>query len=148
MMTPKEQNNEIAWMVCDYLNDRPCAITKELMCQVDPDENVPVERLYAALLSSFCGAETEEQMWYFSQMVRRCEVKEYLENPYFKYVCFPQLKVGRWELTRCTFRGISLRRYKGLRGRKGSATARISRGAVQFSCHQRRRKRVDGLEAK
>ena len=99
----KERNNEIAWMVCDYLNDHPRAITKDLMRQVDPDENVPIDRLYAALLAGFCGAEADEQMWYFSQMVRRCEVKEYQDNPYFKYVCFPQLKVGRWELARDSY---------------------------------------------
>ena len=103
MMPPKELNNEIAWMVCDYLGDHPRAITKELMRQVDPDGTVPVERLYAALLAGFCGAERDEQMWYFNQMVRRCEVTEYQDNPYFKYVCFPQLKLGRWEITRDSY---------------------------------------------
>ena len=93
------ENNDIAWMVSDYLNETPRAITEGLLREVDPAGRLPRERAYAAMLAALCGAEGDSQMWYFMNMVREYRATDYLSDQYFSGVKFPETTVGSWQLT-------------------------------------------------
>ena len=56
----RERNNNYAWMLCDYLDQNPCLITKELMEESNPGGILPAEAIYTALLTGFCGLNPEE----------------------------------------------------------------------------------------
>jgi len=42
-------------MLCDYLNNNPCIITKELMESINSDSILSEETVYRALLMGSCG---------------------------------------------------------------------------------------------
>ena len=98
-----QDNNNVAWMVSDYLSMSPRAVTRKLLEEVDPGRILTQEQAYGALLAGFCGAQTDDEMWYFTEMVHKRYVADYISNPYFREVCFPDIKVGQWEITRETY---------------------------------------------
>lgn len=101
----RQRNNDYAWMLCDYLDQNPCAITKELMDESNPGGILPDEVIYTALLSGFCGLDIEKNPDdgilmndYFRQSVKKLDAKAYAEDPYYKNIRIPNVKFGNWEL--------------------------------------------------
>ena len=101
----RERNNNYAWMLCDYLDQNPCLITKELMEESNPGGLLPDEAIYTALLTGFCGLNPEENPDdrillndYFRQSVVKLDAKTYAEDPYYKNIRIPNARFGRWEL--------------------------------------------------
>ncbi|MBO7494990.1 MAG: hypothetical protein J6T98_00435 [Salinivirgaceae bacterium] len=101
----RERNNNYAWMLCDYLDQNPCLITKELMAESNPGGILPDEAIYTALLTGFCGLNPEENPDdrillndYFRRSVVKLNAKAYAEDPYYKNIRIPNVKFGRWEL--------------------------------------------------
>ena len=92
-------------MLCDYLNNNPCLITKELMESVNINGSLPEEIVYFALLTGLCGLDTESNERdkqlsndYLRPAVRKLEPKLYIENPYYRSIEIPKMTVGDWEL--------------------------------------------------
>ena len=101
----RQRNNDYAWMLCDYLDQNPRLITKELMEESNPDGLLPDEAIYTALLTGFCGLNPEENPDdrillndYFRQSVVKLDAKTYAEDPYYKNIRIPNARFGRWEL--------------------------------------------------
>lgn len=101
----RQRNNDYAWMLCDYLDQNPCLITKELMDESNPGGLLPDEAIYTALLSGFCGLNPDENPDdrillddYFRRSVVKLDAKAYAEDPYYKNIRIPNVKFGRWEL--------------------------------------------------
>ena len=101
----RQRNNDYAWMLCDYLDQNPCLITKELMDESNPGGLLPDEAIYTALLTGFCGLNPEENPDdrillndYFRQSVVKLDAKTYAEDPYYKNIRIPNARFGRWEL--------------------------------------------------
>ena len=101
----RESNNNYAWMLCDYLDQNPCLITKELMEESNPGGILPAEAIYTALLTGFCGLNPEENPDdrillndSFRRSVVKLDAKAYAEDPYYKNIRIPNVKFGRWEL--------------------------------------------------
>jgi len=101
-----QRNNDVSWMLCDYLNDNSCFITKELMDSVNLGGELNEETLYIALLTGACGLDTDnneddKQLLtdYFIPAVRQLDTKSYLDNPYYRNIIIPEVKFGNWELT-------------------------------------------------
>ena len=101
----RQRNNDYAWMLCDYLDQNPCLITKELMEESNPGGLLPDEAIYTALLTGFCGLNPEENPEdrillndYFRQSVVKLDAKTYAEDPYYKNIRIPNARFGRWEL--------------------------------------------------
>jgi len=101
----RERNNEFSWLLFDYLNDNPRMITKELMDSVSDGGILPEESAYSALLTGFCGLGAEAGNGdriigdeYFRQSIKKLDATIYHENPYFKNILIPEVKVCYWEL--------------------------------------------------
>jgi hypothetical protein len=102
----RQKNNEIGWMLCHYLNNNPCFITKELMESVNSHGTLAEETVYFALLTGFCGLDTENSECdrqlandFLRRAVKRLNAKTYLQNPYYRNILIPEVKFGHWELT-------------------------------------------------
>lgn len=101
----RQRNNDVSWMLCDYLNENPCMINKELMDSLNPDGTLPEEVIYTALLTGFCGLNGEENKRdmalindYFIPSVKKLDPKVYAEDLYYKNIKIPDAKFGHWEL--------------------------------------------------
>lgn len=101
----RQRNNDYAWMLCDYLDQNPRLITKELMEESNPGGLLPDEAIYTALLTGFCGLNPEENPDdrillndYFRQSVVKLDAKTYAKDPYYKNIRIPNARFGRWEL--------------------------------------------------
>ena len=101
----RQRNNDYAWMLCDYLDQNPRLITKELMEESNPGGLLPDEAIYTALLTGFCGLNPEGNPDdrillndYFRQSVVKLDAKTYAEDPYYKNIRIPNARFGRWEL--------------------------------------------------
>lgn len=101
----RQKNNDVSWMLCDYLNDNPCFITKELMESIDNCSVLSEETEYFALLAGLCGLDTENNERdkqlandYFRPAVKKLDTKTYIENPYYRNILIPEIKFGDWEL--------------------------------------------------
>ncbi|MGE0078119.1 MAG: hypothetical protein AB7S48_09685 [Bacteroidales bacterium] len=101
----RQKNNDFAWMLCDYLNNTPRLITKELMESVNPDNILPEETVYGVLLSGFCGLNTENNERdrqfaddYFRVALKKLNPKQYALNPFYQNIVIPEVQFGHWAL--------------------------------------------------
>ena len=81
-------NNDAAWVMCDYLDKLPRAITPELMQSVLSEGDFSKEMIYYLLMGEFCSLDPENNVRdrLISQRYLRCSVKfisiyEYNSNP-------------------------------------------------------------------
>ncbi len=117
----KQQNNDVSWMLCDYLNNDPCFVAKELIDSVNVDGILPEETVFFALLEGWCGLdpETNERdrllaFEYLRRAIKQLDVKSYIENPYYRNIKIPEVKFGNWELTYQKYKPYEAFIYKDL----------------------------------
>lgn len=101
----RQRNNDISWLLCDYLNNNPCFITKELMESINSGCVLPEETAYFALLTGLCELDTENDERdkllandYLRRAIKKLDKKSYIENPYYQNIQIPEVKFGNWEL--------------------------------------------------
>ena len=101
-------NHRVGWMVADYLNDTPCAVTRELLAELLPEgaDAAAEERVYGALLGAFWGlnpdASAEDRFIeerYLRPGLRRLDPAVYRNNPYYQAIQIPERAIGPWQLT-------------------------------------------------
>jgi len=102
----RQRNNDVAWMLCDYLNNNPRMITKELMAMANSGASLPEETVYLALLTVFCGLDTDNNERdkqlandYFCEAIHKLNPDSYTENPYYRNLKIPEIQFGNWKLT-------------------------------------------------
>lgn len=107
-MEIRKHNHRVGWLVADYLNETPCAVTPELMAELLPEaaDAATEERVYGALLSGFWGLDPEAsaedrfiEAAYLRPGLRRLDTAVYRENPYYQTVQIPERTIGQWQLT-------------------------------------------------
>lgn len=100
-------NHRAGWLVADYLNGNPRAITPSLMEELLPAGSTPQaeEVVYAALLGGFLGLDTEgseEDRFiaesYIRPGLRRMEVARWLADPYYANIRIEPSGRGGWSL--------------------------------------------------
>ena len=97
----KLQNNEIALKIVDYLNYTPCAITPEIMQDVNPSGLEP-ERIYQALFSGLLGLNPSNEHdrlleeTYIWKGVHELNPNEFINDPYFQYIQIPSASEKSW----------------------------------------------------
>jgi hypothetical protein len=101
----RQHNNDFSWMLCDYLNNNPCYITKELLENVNSGLTLSEETLYFTLLTGLFGLDVENNERdkqlandYLRRSVKQLNTKSYAENPYYRDIIIPEVKFGNWEL--------------------------------------------------
>ena len=101
-------NYRAGWLIADYLNETPCAITPALMAEMLPEgaDTATEEVIYRALLSGFLGLdpETSEEDRYIETAylrpgLRRMDPAVYRANPYYRDIRIEDRTVGDWQLT-------------------------------------------------
>jgi len=99
------ENNRIAMMLSNYLNQTPCMITKEIMDQVNTGGYLSEEIMYFSLLTGFLGLDTESNAMdkqlantYLRRSVRRLDIETYARNPYYRNIRIPEEESGKWAL--------------------------------------------------
>ena len=107
-MQIRKLNHRVGWMVADYLNDSPCAVTPALMAELLPEaaDAATEERVYGALLGAFWGLDPEAsaedrfiEERYLRPGLRRLDPEIYRKNPYYQAIQIPEKSVGPWQLT-------------------------------------------------
>ncbi len=107
-MEIRKLNHRVGWLVADYLNETPCAVTPELMAELLPEDAdaATEERVYGALLGAFWGLDPEAsaedhfiETEYLRPGLQRMETAAYRNNPYYQTVLIPERSVGQWQLT-------------------------------------------------
>ncbi|MBQ4509333.1 MAG: hypothetical protein II984_01295 [Clostridia bacterium] len=98
----QEKNLLVFSQVASYLNNAPCAMTKELMREITDNNKDYEDYSYAMFLSNiFTDDEklaSELLKEYYIKSVKRLDEKEYIENPYYKSIRIPNKKIGKWTL--------------------------------------------------
>lgn len=107
-MEIRELNYRAGWLIADYLNETPQAVTPELMAEMlsGPADAAVEEVVYRAMLCAFLGLNPDEseedrliETRYLVPGLRRLDPEPYRNNPYFKSLHFPEQQVGNWRLT-------------------------------------------------
>lgn len=100
----RELNNEVAWLLCDFLNDSPKVVSANLLREVGCD-GLAEQTTVAALVAGFCGLDVEQERkdallfdFYIRRAVRKLDVEDYQNNPYYRNIKIPNAKVGDWSL--------------------------------------------------
>ena len=106
-MDIRNLNYRAGWLVADYLNERPRAISSELLASVLPEgaDAATEQFVYAALLEGFLGLDPS------ASAEDRCIVEQYLRpglvrldpavwraNPYYRTIRIEAAVCGDWEL--------------------------------------------------
>lgn len=102
-MDIRRLNYRFGWLIADYLNENPCAVTPDLLRSVLPeDADAATEQVvYAALLGGLLGLDpetSEEDRFledgYLRPGLQRLEITPWRENPYYQQILFSQEGVG------------------------------------------------------
>ena len=106
-MEIRKLNYRAGWLIADYLNETPRAITPDLLRSVLPDGADPAteEYVYAALLAGFLGLDSEAseedrfiEANYLRPGLRRLDTALYKEDPYYRNIRIPALDWDGWSL--------------------------------------------------
>lgn len=107
----RQRNNSFWWLLSNYLNNSPCAISSEIMQEMNEDGFLPVEMVYSALLASYCNLNPEENCEdrilndeYLRIAVKQCKVSDYINNPYYKNIVIPDSTIGTWNFTHTSYK--------------------------------------------
>lgn len=98
----KQENFALFRSVAAYLNEFPCLINKEIMCEIVEGVSENEELSYTLFLATALSQDDDEaklfEKEYFKKSVKKLNADEYKSNPYFKNISIPRKKVGTWEL--------------------------------------------------
>ena len=107
-MDIRKVNHRAGWLVADYLNETPCAVTPELMAELLPAGADPAAEqvVYAALLGGFLGLDpesSEEDRFiaesYLRPGLRRLDAAAYRDNPYYRNIRIADRSCGTWQFS-------------------------------------------------
>lgn len=98
-------NNRAAWMISEYINRTPCAITEEMIKTLHQESDLPETVCYRLLLDANCNLDTETSAAdrllserYLRQALTPLDAASYRCDPYYAQINLPCCKRGDWEL--------------------------------------------------
>ncbi|WP_225983645.1 hypothetical protein [Pradoshia sp. D12] len=100
----KEDNYKVFALLSNYLNKAPDFVDREEINEI-VQYGVSYEHAFAVILAAAFGLDIVDKMDdknlfnnYFNGMFFKLDEKEYCENPYYKNIKIPTLKIGNSEL--------------------------------------------------
>ena len=100
----KEDNYKVFALLSNYLNHAPDFITKEEIDEI-VQGGVSYEYAFAVILAAAFGldivdndADKDLFNHYFKKMIHKLDASEYSNNPYYKNIKIPTIKIGKSEL--------------------------------------------------
>jgi hypothetical protein len=104
-------NDRFAWLLFDFLNDNPAAISQSMIRTIDPDGDLGDSAAFLLLLTAICGIDTEgceadRQMVndYFRLSVRQLEPQKYYNDPFLLNIRIPCAAFAGWKLEQLSYR--------------------------------------------
>jgi hypothetical protein len=106
LIATRANNNKVAWLLSDYVNNCPKAITSSMIEELSQGNDLPKEVLYQILFNNICGidAEQDDESRFLADKYLRYAVTHlnadlYKNNQYYSDIHIPDKSFGRWELT-------------------------------------------------
>ncbi len=106
----KEDNYKVFALLSNYLNHAPDYITKEEMDEL-VQGGVSYEYAFMVILAAAFGLdildnEDDKDLFnnYFKKMIHQLDASEYSNNPYYKNINIPTMKIGKSELKYETYK--------------------------------------------
>jgi len=104
-----EDNRRMIELTAAYLNNEPRLVDKELVARLMRECGVGEKQAIVAILSSAFGldpdlrpADLQFEKIYLSRSVALLDPAVYMNDPYYKNIVLPPVKLGKWELlTEC-----------------------------------------------
>lgn len=100
----KEDNHKIFALLSNYLNHAPDFIEKEEMGEI-VKYGVSYEHAFGVILAAAFGLDIVDHVddkelfnQYFNHMIHQLDANEYYNNPYYKNIKIPAIKIGNSEL--------------------------------------------------
>lgn len=100
----KEDNHKVFALLSNYLNNAPDFIDKEEISEI-VQYGVTYEHAFAVILAAAFGLDIVDNMDdkdlfnnYFNRMFFKLDASEYYDNPYYKNIKIPTIKMGTSEL--------------------------------------------------
>lgn len=100
----KEDNYKVFALLGNYLNHAPDFIIKEEIGEIVKD-GVSYEYAFAVILAAAFGLDVVDHVDdkdlfnnYFNKMIHKLDANEYYNNPYYKNIKIPTVKIGNCEL--------------------------------------------------
>lgn len=98
-MSIMEQNNDYAWALSEFLDQRPRFITAEMIHEADPEDRLPKETVWTALAADALKLSDFAINEYLRPGVRLLSAGDFLSNPYISGIDFPERYNNGWRLT-------------------------------------------------
>ena len=96
----RENNNNVAWSMSEFIDETPKAITPALLQEADPNGNISEEIIYAALMAGLSGIEDDAiTSEYFIPAVTALEPDDYACDLYLAKIKFPDVASKHWKFT-------------------------------------------------
>ncbi len=99
----KEDNYKVFALLSNYLNHAPDFINKEEMDEI-VKSGVSDEYAFAVILAAAFGLDIVDNVddkdlfnQYFTKMIHKLDANEYYNNPYYKNIKIPTIKIGNSE---------------------------------------------------
>ena len=100
----KEDNFEVIGMVAYYLINHSDLINENMISEVARVSDVSKEDAFFLLFCESCGLDIGNNrndldlaMRYFKEGIKKLDVKDYINNPYYKNILVKEEKIGNWE---------------------------------------------------
>ncbi len=106
LIATRANNNKVAWMMADYINNTPRQITPPLIDELKKDYQLDEDFLYRILLFNFMGLDIEANKSdsfiaekYLQEGITRLSATEYISNPYYTHIAILEETTRHWQLT-------------------------------------------------
>jgi len=110
----RQQNNDVLKRIAAFLDTCPTMITADLMHQMNPDGQLEPAQAYAYLLATICDLDVVNSEYdyklmadYFLPAVQQMSVEQFVDNPYYRNLHFPEVHSEDWE-----FRWVKYQPYE------------------------------------
>lgn len=104
MNSVKENNFEVIGMIAYYLINHPDFINKDMINELVSSCNISEEEAFFVLFCSACGLDDckEDDKYlinnYFRKSIKRLNISDYTNNPYYKNILVEGTKFNNWEI--------------------------------------------------
>ena len=104
------ENDLIVRILCDYINEHPRFLTKEMVQDLAKDCNVSTDDAFRILFCAACGLDTATERFhkylegrYFLPALHKLSPRDYSEDAYNLHIKLPVATLGKWELCRHSY---------------------------------------------
>lgn len=109
-------NDIIMTRLSQYLNNNPSYITKDMVAEIT-EYGINEEEAIRILLSSILGLYEDKNIMdlYFKYMIKKLDIKKYINNPYYKNIRLDNIFSEKWEVKTLLYKPYEIFVYNDLK---------------------------------